>query len=107
MIEGQQVTQYNTPDVVGDPGNHWWLSFAGSDGHMGCLLTQDVEQGELHKMLDRITKAGLNPGGDDVAVFCVTAAQLRASGDEWMLDKCDEIQSHAAMAAKGSPSVFL
>lgn len=103
----QQIRLYNQFSVQGDSQNYWWISFSHADGHRGCLLTQDKEQGDLFKMMDRITAAGLNPGGDDVAVFCVTAQQLMQSGDGWMLEKCDILQSHKTMVDKGSPSIFL
>lgn len=106
-VGAQQIKLYNTAAVQGDPQNYWWLSFASKEGHLGCLLTQDQEQGDLFRMMDRILAAGLNPGGEDVAVFCVTAGQLLESGDGWMLEKCDILVPHKEMAAKGSPSVFL
>lgn len=106
-VGAQTIKLYNRFAVQGDPQNYWWLSFANKHGNVACLLTQDQEAGELFKLMDRITAAGLNPGSPDVAVFCVTATGLMETGDAWMLEKCDVLVPAKTMQANGSASIRL
>lgn len=104
----QELVLHNTHQVQGDPDNLWKVQFAADSLHesmkrfrdnpsgpairvMYVLLTPDKEGGDLFKMIDRITEAGLNPGLPKVYVQATTVTAMQTSADRWMLDSPDTL----------------
>lgn len=101
----QELVLHNIHQVQGDPDNLWKVQFCAKspigdaklDAEltnyrvMYVLLTPDKEGGDLFKMIDRITEAGLNPGLPKVYVQATTVTAMQTSADRWMLDSPDTL----------------
>lgn len=47
--------------------NLWWVSFATDTGSLGCVVTEDTDNGHVGLLAMRLHRLGLNPGGEVLA----------------------------------------
>lgn len=105
MGQGQRVQLMNTFPTQGDPGNIWWVSLNADDKCIGVVATRDVEQGDMWKMLDRIEQHALK--ANDIAVACITEAEIAQHGDGWMLDTLDVLIPPEEITFRGHTKVYI
>lgn len=99
--DAQSITLLNTHQEQGSPENLWRVQFAAKPqglGHapyrtMFTLITPDQEQGDMFKLMDRITAAGLNPGLPKVWIQATNIMAMQTSSDKWMLDSMDTLHA--------------
>lgn len=77
----------------------WWLSFATPEGHLGIVVTEDLEGDDIGATTQRMWRMGLNPGGE-VLGWLATREQVEERCP-WALENMDRLISADELEAAG------